>query len=361
MAKITNIRERVHQPLRDALIRTSGNYPSNVQDRTDLFTVAGGDQGRTNLQNGSTLPSDQSMVVLALRTFLWFRNPQLRFTDAFGDVLVNGDISALVVNNLATTSTAVGSAEDVHRLYFQASEQLLWSVGAGQKYSLNSMPSAYFPYAGGLHGRLPKNAKNNCCELVISPLRPGSIPNCTANVVIEPGSCCPPPGVVLYVRVSDSGGYNISLRNDAGVETFVHVAALPATVSLAIPAERGPDCFTVTVSDFVEVFPPPPRDPERPSTAAFEFISNCETLIHWNNGMPEASALTRLARAILIPPRQNILVSAQIVAYADNPQNPVGIQGSRNMLSLTSNLNQPDAINKIITMTLDGLLSRDVQ
>jgi hypothetical protein len=84
-------------------------------------------------------------------------------------------------------------------------------------------------------------------------------------------------------------------------------------------------------------------------------------LLLWNNGEPTNESLTRLARAILIPPRQNLKVTAQIVSYADNPQFPVATQGSRNMLSLTSNLNQQDYVNKCISLTLDGLLSRDVQ
>jgi len=244
MAKITNIRERVHQPFRDSLIRTSGNYSSNVQDRTELFTQAGKDAGATNLQNGSTLPSDQSMVVLALRVFLWFRNPVARVlgSNATGaNVVSNGDYwpqdTSLSFPFIANPSSAVGTTRDVQRLYFQASEQLLWSFGAGEKFSLTSMPSSYFPYGGGVHG--------------------------------------------------DLGG--------------------------------------------------------------------ATDLILWNNGMPTQAAILKLARAILLPPRQNIKCSSQIVSYADNPQDQVGTQGSRNMLSLTSNLNAVDGVNKVISFTFDGL------
>src|SRR6185295_6733289 len=75
MAKLTNVRERVHQPFRDTLIRTAGYNALAVQDRASLFTVAGKTAGETNLVQGSVLPSDQSMVVLALRVFAWYRNP----------------------------------------------------------------------------------------------------------------------------------------------------------------------------------------------------------------------------------------------------------------------------------------------
>ena len=56
MAKLTNVRERVHQPFRDTLFRTAGYSAGSVQDRTDLFTQAGKTDGETNLKNGSPPP-----------------------------------------------------------------------------------------------------------------------------------------------------------------------------------------------------------------------------------------------------------------------------------------------------------------
>lgn len=245
MAKLTNVRERVHQPFRDTLVRTSGWFVGTVQDNMQLFTVAGKDAGSTNLTQGSVLPSDQSMVVLALRVFLWFRNSIAR--QGAGAVTENGDYDATTTaTNIASLNgNAVGNIEDVHRLYWQASEQLLWSFGAGEKFSITSMPSAYFSYGGGLHG--------------------------------------------------DLGG--------------------------------------------------------------------ATDLILWNNGMPSHQSILRLARAILIPPRQNIKCASQIVALpAGGAQATFGLtQGSRNLLSLTDNLNATDGINKVISFTFDGLFSRDVQ
>lgn len=250
MAKLTNVRERVHQPFRDSLLRTSGYFVGTVADRTDLFTAAGKSDGETNLKNGSTLPSDQSMVVLALRVFLWFRNSQARsaadLTTSIGD---NGDFFITAAQEAAAVGIMDGSVpgdiRDVHRLYWQASEALLWSFGTGEKFSMTSMPSSYFPWGGGLSG--------------------------------------------------DIGG----------------------------------------------------------ST----------DLILWNNGTPDQAGILRLARAILLPPRQNIRCSAQIVSY------PVGgnaaifgsTQGSRNMLDLADNLNVADLTNKSIAFCFDGLFSRDVQ
>lgn len=257
MAKLTNVRERVHQPFRDTLIRTSGYYATSVQDRTDLFTAAGKNDGETNLKNGSTLPSDQSMVVLALRVFVSFRAPIQRGSVVDPTISnpypsANGDFQFGAAGSIydagqkaAAAGQAPGSISDVLRLYQQTEEQCLWSFGAGDKFSITSMPTAYFPYGGGLSGNL--------------------------------------------------GG--------------------------------------------------------------------ATNLVFLNNGTPDHTGILRLARAILLPPRQNIKCSAQIVSYSGGGNESVfqSSQGTRNMLSLTSNLNAVDLINKVISFTFDGLFSRDVQ
>jgi len=259
MAKLTNVRERVHQPFRDTLIRSSGYYASAVQDQTQLFNTPGRTAGESNMPGGggAVLPSDQSMVVLALRVFLWFRNPIQRgpnvtvvggttYPQKNGDFQFNGAGSTYdaTQSNLAN-GQAPASIQDIHRLYWQSSEQLLWSFGAGEKFSLTSMPSAYMPYGGGLHGDL----------------------------------------------------------------------------------------------------------------------AGATDLIHWDNGMPDHTGILRLARAILIPPRQNVRCTAQIVSLPDNGNGPAfnSTQGARNMLSLRDNLNVIDLANKVISFTFDGLFSRDVQ
>lgn len=231
-------------------------FVSNIQDRTDLFTIAGKSDGETNLKQGSVLPSDQSMVVLALRVFLWCRNPIQRgpevvvgaggvnYPQANGDFQFGAAGSTLSVpQSVITNGNAPGSIQDVHRLYWQSEEQLLWSFGAGDKFSLTSMPSAYFPYGGGLSG--------------------------------------------------DMGG----------------------------------------------------------ST----------DLIMWNNGTPDHTGILRLARAILIPPRQNVKCTAQIVQLPDggNSATFFGTQGARNLLSLRDNLNVADLVNKVISFTFDGQPAND--
>lgn len=256
MAKVVTIRERVHQPFFDTLVRTSGMAPGGLGDTTPLFTnttSAGAgvrDNSITNLTNGSTLPSDQSHVVLALRVFTWYRNPILRIEDdQTGEVSLNGDygnLAPFLVGGIGF-GNAPGGIQDVYRLHHQTEEQLHWDFGTGLKNSLINMPTWYFPTGGGISG-------------------------------------------------------------DMGAAT---------------------------------------------------------DLIHWqNSGYDGHSGILRLARAILLPPRQNILCQASIFslpAFGNAALFATTTGQGRNMLSLRDNLNAVDLVQKIVTFTFDGLFSRDVQ
>ena len=250
MAKVVTMRERVHQPFYDSLIRTAGLTAGQVQDNTELFTSNGSrNAANTNLINGSTLPSDQSHVTLALRCFVWYRNPILRNEGgAPGELASNGDYGLLapwLVGGVAV-GQAPASVQDYYRLIWQTEEQLHWSFGTGLKNSIDNMPTWYFPAGGGISG--------------------------------------------------DMGGTT--------------------------------------------------------------------DLIHWqNSGNDGHAGILRLARAILLPPRQNIVCSAKIFALPDGGQAGVfgTTQGSRNMLSLRDNLNAIDAMQKVVQFCFDGLFSRDVQ
>jgi hypothetical protein len=251
MAKILNIRERVHQPYRDALLRTAGMSPGTLGATTDLFISQGRDEGFTNLKTSAVLPNDSSMIILAARVLQWFRRPTER------TVNFNGDITAFPnAAGQPAVGTAVGNHHDVYRLHWQCGEGLFWTIGAGDKDSLKSMPSMYFPYGGGLHGYLGQAA--------------GTVPS---NGLRQP-------------------------------------------------------------------------------------------LIHFNNGEASHTALLRLARAITITPRQLIKAFVTGVAYDDGGNNPLfgsRTAGGRNMLNPIANLNAVDAVAKVVSLTIDGLLSRDVQ
>lgn len=249
MAKLTNVRERVHQPFFDSLIRTSGLFPGTLNDSTDLFTVAGRDQGQTNLVNGSTLPSDQSHVTLALRVFAWFRAPVIRSSED-PPFTQNGDFDPALVPDFFGAggpgqNNAPADYHDVHRNYYQALEQLHWSYGTGEKFSITNMASKYFPDGSGLSGQ----------------------------------------------------------------------------------------------------------------------VGGATDLVHWNNGDPSQQSILRLARAILLPPRQNVRCQATIISLPDGGNGAaVGTQqGPINVLSLRDNLNRVDGMNKIVQFTFDGLFARDVQ
>jgi hypothetical protein len=250
MAKVVTMRERVHQPFYDSLIRTAGLVTGQVGDTNNLFTANGvRSDATTNLVNGSTLPSDQSHVTLALRCFVWYRNPILRVSGAgAGEVALNGDYGSLTpfLAGGSSVGNAPASVQDYYRLIWQTEEQLHWSFGTGLKNSIINMPTWYFPAGGGISG--------------------------------------------------DMGG----------------------------------------------------------ST----------DLIHWqNSGWDGHSGILRLARAILLPPRQNITCEAKIFGLnADGQALAFGTsQGTRNMLSLRDNLNAPDAMPKVVQFCFDGLFSRDVQ
>ena len=97
MAKILNIRERVHQPYRDALVRSAGFAPGRLASSNDLFIQQGRDEGFSNLKTSAVLPNDSSMIILAARVLQWFRAPVIRtFNLGTGLPVTNGDIGDTV-------------------------------------------------------------------------------------------------------------------------------------------------------------------------------------------------------------------------------------------------------------------------
>jgi len=94
-------------------------------------------------------------------------------------------------------------------------------------------------------------------------------------------------------------------------------------------------------------------------------MAGATDLIHWQNqGNDGHQGILRLARAILLPPRQNVICQAKIIALpSDGNAATFGTtttQG-RNMLSLRDNLNAIDMVSKVVQFMFDGLFSRDVQ
>jgi hypothetical protein len=73
MPRLHGYKERIHQPLYDHLIRTTGTPSPTIQSTTHLFGNTNvGDIGKTNLDVAGQLASDQTYIVLAMRCFMYF-------------------------------------------------------------------------------------------------------------------------------------------------------------------------------------------------------------------------------------------------------------------------------------------------
>ena len=120
MARLANVKEKRHQTLWDTLIRTTGNTGTPeqpvLQSTTSLFdTARPGRPALTNLQVAGQLASDQTFVIHALRSVLYFN----------------------------------GSNSQVN--YLRTNNQLYWTLFVGEK-AMFSAPSWYFPAGGGTWG-----------------------------------------------------------------------------------------------------------------------------------------------------------------------------------------------------------------
>lgn len=116
MPRIHGYRERLHQPLWDHLLRTTGVPAPAVRANNTLFGAANvGDFAETNMAAAGQLPSDQTFVILALRAYLYFDGTNLR------------------------------------RNYNQVSSQLFFTLELGNKPQF-SAPCWYYPAGGGIWG-----------------------------------------------------------------------------------------------------------------------------------------------------------------------------------------------------------------
>ena len=79
MPRLHGVRQRRHQPFWDTLVRTTGDPASSIQPSTRLFGNANvGNLALTNLQVAGQLASDQTYVILSLRTWLYFDGTNAR-------------------------------------------------------------------------------------------------------------------------------------------------------------------------------------------------------------------------------------------------------------------------------------------
>jgi len=116
MPRLQGYRERIHQPLWDSLVRTTGNPAQPILNGAKLFGNANvGNLGLTNMAAAGQLPSDQTFVALALRCWLYFDGTNKR-------------------------ANYVGTAS-----------QLYWTLIVGQK-PMFQAPAWYHPSGGGVWG-----------------------------------------------------------------------------------------------------------------------------------------------------------------------------------------------------------------
>lgn len=79
MPRLHGVRERLHQPFWDSLIRTTGVPAAALGASTRLFGNANvGNLALTNLQTAGVLASDQTYVILSLRCYLYFDGTNAR-------------------------------------------------------------------------------------------------------------------------------------------------------------------------------------------------------------------------------------------------------------------------------------------
>ncbi len=118
MPRLHGVRERLHQPFWDSLIRTTGPLvaPATIGASTRLFGNANvGTLALTNLQVAGQLASDQTYVILSLRCWLYFDGTNSR------------------------------------ELYQQVTSQLYFTLNLGDKF-LFQAPIWYVPSGGGVFG-----------------------------------------------------------------------------------------------------------------------------------------------------------------------------------------------------------------
>jgi hypothetical protein len=116
MPRISGYRERLHQPIWDTLIRTTGDPDPALVNSTKLFGNANiGNLALTNLQVAGQLASDQTYVILALRCWLYFDGTNRRAN------------------------------------YLNVASQLFWTLGVGNK-PMFQAPCWYHPAGGGIWG-----------------------------------------------------------------------------------------------------------------------------------------------------------------------------------------------------------------
>lgn len=144
MPRIRDIRDRIHQPRYDSLVRDIG--VTNVNNSTPLFgSAVVADRGRTNMTVPGQLSSDATFVLKAIRGVLYFQSlNDTEFNAVFGTL-------PAIANCIGTNSRA----EDLYQMMAYGSN---FTLKIATKEYLQS-PFWYIPAGGGVSGFTTQNAR----------------------------------------------------------------------------------------------------------------------------------------------------------------------------------------------------------
>ena len=149
MPRIRDIRDRIHQPRYDSLVRNIGI--TAVNNGTPLFNSADvANRGKTNMTTPGTLSSDATFVLKALRGVLYFQSlADSEFNVAFGSLPA-----------LANCTGSNSRAEDLYQLMAYGTT---FTLKIATKEYIQG-PLWYIPAGGGISGFTTENARQNAGE-----------------------------------------------------------------------------------------------------------------------------------------------------------------------------------------------------
>lgn len=145
MPRIRDIRDRIHQPRYDSLVRNTGI--TAVNNGTPLFNSADvANRGKTNMTTPGTLSSDATFVLKALRGVLYFQSlADSEFNVAFGSLPA-----------LANCTGSNSRAEDLYQLMAYGTT---FTLKIATKEYIQG-PLWYIPAGGGISGFTTENARH---------------------------------------------------------------------------------------------------------------------------------------------------------------------------------------------------------
>lgn len=147
MSRLRDVRERIHQPQFDTLVRGIGQSKVGAQKR--LFGNATvGDRGLTNMLVPGQLAADQTYILRAMRCAMMFQSLS---DDAFGPT-GSSDLPDYA-------GTAVSSQAQAEDLYFLCAYGAYFTLEVGQK-SMLTAPLWYIPAGGGPAGFTTVNSRH---------------------------------------------------------------------------------------------------------------------------------------------------------------------------------------------------------